>query len=57
MHMSDSSGDVVSKGSTASSSLSSEAVWADDCDCYYEGLSSMGGSAEHSLRSRSRSES
>ena len=57
MHLSGPSRDVVSKGSTASGSLSSEAGRADDCDCYCRGWSSMGGSAKHSLRSRSRSES
>ena len=57
MHLSGPSRDVVSKGSTASGSLSSDAGRADDCDCYCEGWFSMGGSAEHSLRLRSHSES
>ena len=37
MHLSGPSRDVVSKGSMASDSLSSEAGRADDCDFYYEG--------------------
>ena len=52
MHLSDPSRDVVSKGSTTSGSLSSEAGRTHDCDCYCGGWSSMGGLAEHSLRSR-----
>ena len=36
MHMSDPSRDKVSKGSTASGSLSSEASRTDDCNCYCE---------------------
>ena len=37
MHMSGSSRDVVSKGSMASDSLSSEVGRLDDCDCYFGG--------------------
>ena len=45
--------DTTSKGSTANGSLSSEASWADDCDCYCEGLFLGGGYPEQSVCPRS----
>ena len=44
---------TASKGSTANDSHSSEASRADDCDCYYEGLFSGGGSPERPVCPRS----
>ena len=48
-HMSDPSRDTVSKGSMANDSLSSEAGRTGDCNCYYGGWSSRGGSPERSV--------
>ena len=53
MNLSGLSRDTTSKGSAANGSLSSEASRADDCDCYYEGWFSGGGSPERSACPRS----
>ena len=57
MHLSDPSRDMTSKGSMTNGSLSSGAGRMDDCDCYYGGWSSRGGSPEQLICARSRSES
>ena len=55
MRLSDSSRDTVSKGSTASGSLSCEVGRANDCDYYYGDWSSRDGSPVQSVCVRPRS--